>query len=110
MSKISERLNEALNDKNITKAELARRANITRQALNSYLVERTRPSHEVIVSLANVLGVNPAWLDGYEEPKYKSTDQHEVDIDDDDVIFTYEGRKIPREDLEMIKRFMRGKE
>ena len=110
LSEISKRLNEALSDKNITKAELARRANITRQALNSYLVERTRPSHEVIVSLANVLGVNPAWLDGYEEPKYKSTNQHEVDIDDDDVIFTYEGRKIPKEDLEMIKRFMRGKE
>lgn len=109
MSEISERLNEALSDKNITKAELARRANITRQSLNSYLVERTRPSHEVIVSLANVLGVNPAWLGGYEEPKYKSTDQHEVDIDDDNVIFTYEGKKIPKEDIELMKRLLRGK-
>ena len=32
-----------------------------------------------------------------------------VDLDDDDVIFTYEGRQIPKEDLETIKRFMRGK-
>lgn len=110
MSKISDRLNESLNDKGISKAELARRANITRQSLNSYLVERTRPSQEVVIALANVLGVNPAWLGGYDGvPKYKSNEQREVDIDDEDVIFTYEGKKIPKEDIELMKRLLRGK-
>lgn len=109
MSKISDRLNESLNDKGISKAELARRANITRQSLNSYLVERTRPSQEVVIALANVLGVNPAWLGGYDVSKYKSNEQREVDIDDEDVIFTYEGKKIPKEDIELMKRLLRGK-
>lgn len=108
MSKLVDRLNEALNDKGITKSELARRAGITKQSLNSYFVERTRPSKEIVKALATALGVQPAWLDGYNVPKYHQT-QHEVEITDEDTIFTYEGRRIPQEDLAIIKRLMRGR-
>ena len=31
-----------------------------------------------------------------------------ADIEDDSVIFTYEGRQIPKEDLEFMRRLMRG--
>lgn len=109
MSVLTNRLSEALNDKGISKSELARRAGISRQVLNGYFSEKSRPSKEVIADLANTLGVNPAWLDGYDVPKYKSNEQREVDIDDEDVIFTYEGKKIPKEDIELMKRLLRGK-
>lgn len=52
-------------------------------------------------------------MDKYLKQESKKTSHNnvpkKVDLDDD-VIFTYEGREIPKEDLEMIKRFMRGKE
>ena len=38
----------------------------------------------------------------------KDDDTKTADIEDDDVIFTYEGRQIPKEDLELIRRIMRG--
>lgn len=109
MSILTNRLSEALNDKGISKSELARRAGISRQVLNGYFSEKSRPSKEIVKELATVLGVQPAWLDGYDVPKHHQP-QKEVDLNDDDTVFTYEGRKIPKEDLEMIKRFMRGKE
>lgn len=107
MSILTNRLSEALNDKGISKSELARRAGISRQVLNGYFSEKSRPSKEIISDLANVLGVNPAWLDEYDVPKYKQ-DNNEVEITDDNTVFTYEGRKIPKEDLEIIRRLMRG--
>lgn len=79
--------------------------------------------------IANILDVKPttisAWELGNNSPRMdmlqKISDAFNVDtgyffdeksdqtVDlDDDVIFTYEGRKIPKEDLETIKRFMRG--
>ena len=64
------------------------------------------PNTESLKKVADVLGVSTDYLLGNNDRDNKKR----VDLDDDDVIFTYEGRKIPKEDLEMIKRFMRGKE
>ena len=112
MAEFVNRLNECLNDISINKSEVARRASISRQALNGYISGRTHPAKNIVESLANVFNVNPAWLDGYDVPKYqnlKANNQKSVDLDDEDAIFTYEGRKIPKEDIELMKRLLRGK-
>lgn len=93
--------------------------------------ELRKEHHYTQKGIANILDVKPttisAWELGNNSPRMdmlqKISDVFNVDtgyffdeksnqtVDlDDDVIFTYEGRKIPKEDLEMIKRFMRGKE
>lgn len=93
--------------------------------------ELRKEHHYTQKDIANILDVKPttisAWELGNNSPRMdmmqKISDVFNVDtgyffdeksnqtVDlDDDVIFTYEGRKIPKEDLEMIKRFMRGKE
>lgn len=93
--------------------------------------ELRKEHHYTQKDIANILNVKPttisAWELGNNSPRMdmlqKISDVFNVDIGyffdeksnqtvdlDDDVIFTYEGRKIPKEDLEMIKRFMRGKE
>lgn len=92
--------------------------------------ELRKEHHYTQKDIANILDVKPttisAWELGNNSPRMdmlqKISDVFDVDtgyffdeksnqtVDlDDDVIFTYEGRKIPKEDLEMIKRFMRGK-
>ena len=91
--------------------------------------ELRKEHHYTQKDIANILNVKPttisAWELGNNSPRMdmlqKISDAFNVDtgyffdeksnqtVDlDDDVIFTYEGRKIPKEDLETIKRFMRG--
>lgn len=91
--------------------------------------ELRKEHHYTQKDIANILDVKPttisAWELGNNSPRMdmlqKISDAFNVDtgyffdeksdqtVDlDDDVIFTYEGRKIPKEDLETIKRFMRG--
>ena len=72
-----------------------------------YQYKKVNPKLETLKKIANVLNVSTNDLIEY---KSNHSQEQTVDINDDDVIFTYEGRKIPKEDLEMIKRFMRGKE
>lgn len=71
-----------------------------------YNWKRINPTGDNLQRVAKVLGVSTDRLLGNDDKLKK----READLADDDVIFTYEGRKIPKEDLEMIKRFMRGKE
>lgn len=63
------------------------------------------PNTESLKKVADVLSVSTDYLLGNNNQNNKKR----VDLDDDDVIFTYEGRQITKEDLETIKRFMRGK-
>lgn len=88
--------------------------------------------HYTQKEVANLLGVKPttvsAWELGNNTPRldmvekisdlfdtdidyfvnHKSKSKNKIDLTNDDVIFTYEGRQIPKEDLAIIKRLMRG--
>ena len=64
-----------------------------------YRWKNQKPSFEKINKVAKVLGVSTDLLLGNEDKPKK----READLDDDDVIFTYEGRQIPKRDLQIIK-------
>lgn len=85
--------------------EVAEKAGLSKNMIYQY--KKVNPKLETLKKIANVLNVSTNDLIEY---KSNHSQEQTVDINDDDVIFTYEGRKIPKEDLEMIKRFMRGKE
>lgn len=99
-----ERIKEIAKKRKMSLLELNEKAKLGKNVIYGWKTKD--PNTESLKKVANVLGVSIDYLLGKENPTHK----REVDIDDDDVIFTYEGRKIPKEDLEMIKRFMRGKE
>ena len=111
MSTLTNRLSEALDDKGISKSELARRVGISRQVLNGYFSERSRPSKEVIADLANVLGVNPAWLDEYDVPKYVSNGErkHELTLEEALAsVMSYDGKPMTDNDKEIIEGIIKG--
>ena len=62
------------------------------------------PNTESLKKVADVLGVSTDYLLGNND----RNDKKRVDLDDDDVIFTYEGRQIPKEDIELMRRLLRG--
>ena len=60
------------------------------------------PSTQSLNKVAEVLGVSADYLLG------KTDKKKTADLADKEAIFTYEGKEIPPEDLEYMKRILRG--
>ena len=71
------RLREALNDNNLKPQDLANRSGVSKASISQYLSGTFVPSNITSGKLADVLKVSPAWLMGFDVPKY--------DLDDPDV-------------------------
>ena len=83
--------------------EVAEKAGLSKNMIYQY--KKVNPKLETLKKIANVLNVSTNDLIEY---KSNHGQEQTVDINDDDVIFTYEGRKIPKEDIELMRRLLRG--
>jgi len=61
-----DRLNEAMELRNMTSSELARRSHIDKSAICRYLKGKITPKPKAAEALARSLGVSPLWLMGYD--------------------------------------------
>lgn len=100
------RIKELRKEKGLRQSELATTLHVSQQAVGSWETGRTVPGADTLNVLADYFNVTTDYLLGRYEKK--DDDTKTADIKDDDVIFTYEGRQIPKEDLELIRRIMRG--
>lgn len=98
-----ERIKKIAKKRKMSLLELNEKAKLGKNVIYGWKTKD--PNTESLKKVADVLGVSVDYLLGKENPSHKRT----VDLADEDAIFTYEGKRIPEEDLEMIKRFMRGK-
>ncbi|MCF6161977.1 MAG: helix-turn-helix domain-containing protein [Furfurilactobacillus sp.] len=74
-----------------------------------YKWNKQTPSITSLTKVADALNVSVDYLLGKSTALQTKPDtKKSVDIADDDVIMTYEGRPIPPEDLEYIKRILNG--
>ena len=65
------------------------------------------PRDSTLRAIAETLGVSFKYLKGDTDDPSTENNPTKADIADDDIIMTYEGREIPKEDLEIIKRLLR---
>ena len=63
--KIKDRLNEALNMRGMTAAELAAATGLNKSSLSRYLTGENIPRSKAIGKMAEALNVSPAWILGY---------------------------------------------
>ncbi len=78
MKKFQERLNQALNMRKMTAAELSRRTRVPAAVISQYRSGRYEPKQDRVDLFASVLRVNAAWLMGYDiEPE----NNNEISID-----------------------------
>lgn len=63
------------------------------------------PSSEKLQKVADYFDVSTDYLLGRTVP---DEDRNTADLADDDTIFTFEGKPIPEQDLEYMKRLLRG--
>jgi len=78
---------------------------------NIYRWNRVTPSTESLQQVAAILNTSMSYLLGEtDDSSSPDTSKKTVDVDDDQVIMTFDGKPIPEEDMEIIKRLLRGKE
>lgn len=64
--KLSVRLQELMDRKNLNQTELGKMTGITPSSISDYLNERYKPKQDKIDAIARALQVDPAYLMGYE--------------------------------------------
>lgn len=69
----SERLQQALQEKGMRQAELARLTGIPRGAVSNYVLGRYEPKLEIIKKFSQALGYPEMWLWGYDEQLQTTT-------------------------------------
>lgn len=60
-------------------------------------------------SLKQVADLFDVSIDYFFDDNKRSQKEQTADLDDDDVIFTYQGKPLSKEDKELIRRLMNGK-
>lgn len=65
----AKRLRQVLDETGWSQTELAKRANVSKSSITRYLKGDWEAKQDVIYSIANVTGLNEAWLMGYDVPK-----------------------------------------
>ena len=106
MHNIGYRISELRKQAGMSQFQLAKVLDIATSTLGMYETGKREPSLKVMNRIANYFNVTTDYLLG--RPEKKDDGTKTADIDDDGIIFTYEGRRIPKEDLELIRRIMRG--
>ena len=99
------RLRDLRNEKKLTQDDLGKMLNVSGKTIGAWERDSRQPNIEAINKIASIFNVSTDYLLGNPE---KISDTKTADIEDDSIIFTYEGRQIPKEDLEFMRRLMRG--
>lgn len=106
MSDFSTRLSALREQKGWSKTYVAKQIGLTSmQTYANYEYGRREPDFETTKKLANLFNVSTDYLLGRDP---KEDDLKTADLTDDDTIFTFEGKPIPEQDLEYMKRLLRG--
>lgn len=99
------RLRDLRNEKKLTQDDLGKMLDVSGKTIGAWERDSRQPNIEAINKIASIFNVSTDYLLGNPE---KISNTKTADIDDDSIIFTYEGRQIPKEDLEFMRRLMRG--
>lgn len=78
---IKDRLNEAMQLRGMNATELAQKTGLNKSSVSRYLSGENIPRSLAIGKMANALGVNPAWVLGYDVPMEEGSPQIRIDVE-----------------------------
>ena len=102
---IGERIKELRKSKKIPQSELGKFIGVSQTTVTAWENGRAEPSSSYVAKLATFFNVSTDYLLGRDP---REDDLKTADLADDDTIFTFEGKPIPEQDLEYMKRLLRG--
>lgn len=92
--------------KRMSQTELAKILHVSQQTVTAWETGKAEPSSSAVSNLADYFNVTTDYLLGRPE---KKKEKQNVELTDDDIIMTYQGKELSDEDREIIKRLMNGK-
>ena len=92
----AKRMREAMDEKNMTSAELCRITGIGKSAISAYRSGKYLPKQNNTYFIAKALGVSPAWLMGGNTKYVENTaiEQHEVPVTPEEEALLSDFRKL----------------
>lgn len=102
---IGERIKELRKSKKMSQSELGKFIGVSQTTVTAWENGRAEPSSSYVAKLATFFNVSTDYLLGRDT---REDDLKTADLADDDTIFTFEGKPIPEQDLEYMKRLLRG--
>ncbi|MCP8867475.1 MULTISPECIES: helix-turn-helix domain-containing protein [Latilactobacillus] len=102
-----ERIKEISKKRGYSLTKVNELANLGTNTIYSWKTKE--PSFNNLKAVADVLGVSTDYLLGKTDNPSATNKPKEVDIEDENVLMTFDGKPIPEEDMEIIKRLLRGK-
>lgn len=103
---VKDRIKELASSRKLSIAELERKLDFSNGTINKW--DKQNPSSEKLATVASFFNVSTDYLLGRTKAKNVADKKQTTDLADDDVIMTFEGRPIPPEDIELMKRLLRG--
>lgn len=89
----SKRLNSAMIENNMKQIDLCKKTGISKSAMSQYLSNSFVPKNDKIYLLSQALGVNPAWLMGYDVERYllklENAPREPLKNNDENELLTY---------------------
>lgn len=103
---VFERIKKTSRQRGISLNELGKKIGLSQNSI--YHWKHATPSADNVQKVADVLDVTTDYLLG-RDGSLQNEKQKTADLDDDDVLFTYQGKPLSDEDKAIIKRLMNGK-
>ena len=91
----------------LSQTELGKKVSVSQQTLTAWENNKAEPSSSAVAQLADIFNVTTDYLLG--RPNKQETKKDDVELSDDDVIMTWQGKPLSDEDRELIRRIMNGK-
>lgn len=104
---ILDRIKELSKSQGLSLQAVAVKAGIGKNSI--YKWDTQTPSIEKLTNVAKILHVSTDYLLGSTGNESPARKPQQIDLDDENVIMTFEGKPIPPEDIELMKRLLRGK-
>lgn len=102
---IGQTIRDLRKEKRVSQTELAKIVGVSQTTVTAWETGKAEPSSSAVSNLADYFNVTTDYLLGRPEKKEKQN----VELTDDDIIMTYQGKELSDEDREIIKRLMNGK-
>ena len=99
------RLSSLIDDSDETTYTLASKLGLTAATISRYTNALMKPKMPTDVSLAQIFGVNGAWLMGHDVEKYTDTQSKTRQITDKELMFALFGGDVTEEKLSEVKKF-----
>lgn len=100
---IGQTIRDLRKEKRVSQTELAKIVGVSQTTVTAWETGKAEPSSSAVSNLADYFNVTTDYLLGRPE---KKKEKQNVELTDDDIIMTYQGKELSEEDREIIKRLI----